>query len=82
MYDHDNIKLLWIQVNIIGSNYYKILFLDSLIYFIRTQDFYNELKHKPSFLEKWYTSNFLLDHPYFTFAIKKEPGRFTDETGS
>lgn len=40
------------------------------------------MKNKPGFLEKLDTSNFPNDHPCFTLARKKEPGRFTDETGS
>lgn len=55
-------------------------FSDSLIYHIKTTDFYNDLLNKPELLNRMDTSNFPIDHPCYCVDRKKLPGTFTDET--
>ncbi|XP_050437828.1 uncharacterized protein LOC126844028 isoform X2 [Adelges cooleyi] len=54
---------------------------DSLMYLIKTKDFYADVLSKPGFLEKLDTSNFPPSHPCYRTERKKVPGTFTDETG-
>ncbi|XP_050427700.1 uncharacterized protein LOC126837792 [Adelges cooleyi] len=54
---------------------------DSLMYLIKTDDFYHDMLTKPGFLEKLDTSNFPPSHPCYRTERKKVPGTFTDETG-
>ncbi|KAF0751118.1 Uncharacterized protein FWK35_00013909 [Aphis craccivora] len=53
---------------------------DSLIYYIKTADFYADLTNKPNILNRMDTSNFPISHPCFCNDKKKVPGTFTDET--
>lgn len=55
--------------------------LDSLIYTIQTEDFYDDILKKQGLLEQLDTSNFPPDHPCYRTERKKVPGTFTDETG-
>lgn len=53
---------------------------DSLIYYIKTADFYADLTNKPNILNRMDTSNFPTSHSCFCNDRKKVPGTFTDET--
>ncbi|XP_050528058.1 uncharacterized protein LOC126898156 [Daktulosphaira vitifoliae] len=52
---------------------------DSLIYFIHTEDFYDDVLKKPGFLEKLDTSNLDPNHKCYRTERAKLPGTFTDE---
>eukprot|EP00102_Acyrthosiphon_pisum_P012564 XP_008181781.2 PREDICTED: uncharacterized protein LOC103309046 [Acyrthosiphon pisum] len=52
---------------------------DSLIYYIKTADFYADLLNKPNLLKRMDTSNLPIDHPCYCIERKKLPGTFTDE---
>lgn len=51
------------------------------MYLVNTRDFYEDLRSKPGFIEKFDTSNFPPEHPCYSSDRKKVPGTFTDETG-
>lgn len=57
-----------------------IFFPGSLIYNIKTADFYDDLLNKPEILQRMDTSNLSIDHPCYCTDRKKLPGTFTDET--
>lgn len=59
---------------------YIIIILDSLVYFIQTDDFYKDLEGNPNLLDRMDTSNLPHDHPCFIAERKKVPGLFSDET--
>ncbi|XP_050427704.1 uncharacterized protein LOC126837795 [Adelges cooleyi] len=52
---------------------------DSLIYLIKTQDFYEDVRKTPELLSRLDTSNLPIDHPCYSVERKKVPGTFTDE---
>ncbi|XP_050434149.1 uncharacterized protein LOC126842483 [Adelges cooleyi] len=52
---------------------------DSLIYLIKTKDFYEDVRKKPELLNRMDTSNLPPDHPCYSVERKKVPGTFTDE---
>jgi len=52
------------------------------MYLVLTKHFYKDVENNSWFLEKLDTSNFPTNHPCYRTIRKKEPGRFTDETGS
>ncbi|XP_022179328.1 uncharacterized protein LOC111039957 [Myzus persicae] len=52
---------------------------DSLIYNIKSEDYYNDLLNNPDLLQRMDTSNFSSDHPCYCIERKKLPGTFTDE---
>ncbi|XP_050528860.1 uncharacterized protein LOC126898643 isoform X2 [Daktulosphaira vitifoliae] len=54
---------------------------DSLIYLVKTKNFYENMEHNRGFLEKLDTSNYLVNHPCYRIERCKIPGTFTDETG-
>jgi len=64
--------------------YYKhyILFviLDSLVYCIQTNDFYNDLANNSNLLDRIDTSNLPRDHPCYIAERKNIPGLFSHET--
>ncbi|XP_025196300.1 uncharacterized protein LOC112595357 [Melanaphis sacchari] len=53
---------------------------DSLVYYIQTNDFYEDLKNNDNLFERMDTSNLPEDHPCFISERKKIPGLFSDET--
>jgi len=53
---------------------------DSFIYYIITDNFYNDLLNKQGLLECMDTSNLPHEHPCYTSSRKKIPGLFSDET--
>jgi hypothetical protein len=55
-------------------------FSDSLIYYIKTVNFYTDLINKPNLLNRMDTSNLSPNHPCYCVDRKKLPGTFTDET--
>lgn len=55
------------------------MFLDSLIYYIQTEDFYTDLQNNPILLNRVDTSDLPKDHPCHTLERKKVPGFFSDE---
>ncbi|KAL4100902.1 hypothetical protein QTP88_020927 [Uroleucon formosanum] len=54
--------------------------IDSLVYYIQTDDFYEDLKNNPSLLDRMDTSNLPENHPCFISERKKIPGLFSDQT--
>jgi len=54
--------------------------LDSLVYYIQTDDFYKDLKNNSIFLNRMDTSDLPIDHPCYIAERKKIPGLFSDET--
>ncbi|XP_050527948.1 uncharacterized protein LOC126898042 [Daktulosphaira vitifoliae] len=54
---------------------------DSLIYLVKTKNFYEDMEHNRGFLEKLDTSNYPVNHPCYRTERCKIPGTFTDETG-
>ncbi|XP_060859702.1 uncharacterized protein LOC132936907 [Metopolophium dirhodum] len=62
----DNIKLMYTDT-------------DSLIYHIKTTDFYADLAANHSLLDRMDTANLPHDHPCYIADRKKEPGVFSDE---
>jgi len=58
----------------------NINFLDSLVYHIRTDDFYQDLANNANLLDKMDTENLPKDHPCYIADRKKIPGLFSDET--
>ncbi|CAI6349661.1 unnamed protein product [Macrosiphum euphorbiae] len=52
---------------------------DSLIYHIKTTDFYEDLAANHSLLDRMDTANLPSDHPCYVAVRKKEPGYFSDE---
>ncbi|XP_050065288.1 uncharacterized protein LOC126554240 [Aphis gossypii] len=53
---------------------------DSLVYYIQTDDFYNDLLNNPNLLNRMDTANLPRDHPCYIAERKKIPGLFSDET--
>ncbi|KAL4103924.1 hypothetical protein QTP88_019241 [Uroleucon formosanum] len=53
---------------------------DSLIYYIKTDDFYTDLIKNPNLLDRMDTANLPRDHPCYIANRKKVPGFFSDET--
>ncbi|KAL4099018.1 hypothetical protein QTP88_023519 [Uroleucon formosanum] len=53
---------------------------DSLIYHIKTDDFYKDLKSNANLLDRMDTSDLPRDHPCYIAERKKIPGLFSDET--
>lgn len=51
------------------------------MYYIATDDFYNDLQTNPNLLNRMDTANLPRDHPCFIFERNKIPGLFSDETG-
>ncbi|KAL4126927.1 hypothetical protein QTP88_011125 [Uroleucon formosanum] len=62
----DNIKLMYTDT-------------DSLVYHIKTTNFYEDLAANHSLLERMDTANLPRNHPCFVADRKKEPGYFSDE---
>ncbi|KAL4090133.1 hypothetical protein QTP88_025032 [Uroleucon formosanum] len=62
----DNIKLVYTDT-------------DSLIYHIKTSDFYEDLAANVNLLDRMDTANLPSDHPCYVAGRKKEPGYFSDE---
>jgi len=56
------------------------LFLDSLVYQIKTYDFYADLIQNPNLFNRMDTANLPQHHPCYTIVRKKVPGFFSDET--
>ncbi|XP_060863596.1 uncharacterized protein LOC132940166 [Metopolophium dirhodum] len=52
---------------------------DSLIYHIKTDDFYKDLKCNSNLLDRMDTSDLPIDHPCYISERKKIPGLFSDE---
>ncbi|KAF0713104.1 Uncharacterized protein FWK35_00032501 [Aphis craccivora] len=52
----------------------------SLVYYIQTDDFYNDLLNNPNLLNRMDTANLPRDHPCYIAERKKIPGLFSDET--
>jgi len=57
-----------------------IIILDSLVYYINTKDFYEDLAINPNLLDRMDTSDLPKDHPCHIAERKKIPGLFSDET--
>ncbi|XP_022172343.1 uncharacterized protein LOC111035131, partial [Myzus persicae] len=53
---------------------------DSLVYFIETDDFYEDMVNNPILLDRMDTSNLPENHPCYIAERKKIPGLFSDET--
>lgn len=78
---------LCIQIQVNYHYYYNDLFfniiciiLDSLVYFIQTDVFYNDLMNNSNLLDRMDTSNLPHNHPCYISERKKIPGLFSDET--
>ncbi|XP_060860289.1 uncharacterized protein LOC132937483 [Metopolophium dirhodum] len=65
-YYGDNIKLMYTDT-------------DSLVYFIQTDDFYDDLVKNTHLLDRMDTANLPRDHPCYIAERKKVPGLFSDE---
>jgi len=59
---------------------FYLFILDSLVYYIQTEDFYKDLQENSSLLNRMDTSNLPRDHPCHIPDRKKIPGFFSDET--
>ncbi|XP_025405883.1 uncharacterized protein LOC112680100 [Sipha flava] len=71
--------------NVMKSHYKEAINLmytdtDSLVYYIKTDDFYNDLQTNPNLLNRMDTSNLPRDHSCFIAERKKIPGLFSDES--
>lgn len=55
-------------------------FIDSLVYHIRTDDFYKDLLENAILLDRMDTANLPEHHPCYISERKKIPGLFSDET--
>ncbi|XP_060848479.1 uncharacterized protein LOC132927929 [Rhopalosiphum padi] len=53
---------------------------DSLVYYIHTDDFYEDLARNANLLDRMDTSNLPRNHPCYIAERKKIPGLFSDET--
>ncbi|KAE9523763.1 hypothetical protein AGLY_015823 [Aphis glycines] len=53
---------------------------NSLVYYIQTDDFYNDLLNNLNLLNRMDTANLPRDHPCYIDERKKIPGLFSDET--
>ncbi|XP_022171546.1 uncharacterized protein LOC111034572 [Myzus persicae] len=53
---------------------------DSLVYYIQTDDFYNDLVNNSNLIDRMDTANLPRDHPCYIAERKKIPGLFSDET--
>lgn len=53
---------------------------DSLVYHIKTDDFYNDLKNNCDLLDQMDTANLPRDHPCYIAERKKIPGLFSNKT--
>ncbi|KAE9523037.1 hypothetical protein AGLY_016668 [Aphis glycines] len=53
---------------------------DSLVYYIQTDDFYNDLLNNPNLLNRMDIANLPRDHPCYIAERKKILGLFSDET--
>lgn len=51
-----------------------------MVYYIQTDDFYEDLKNNNNLFNRMDTSNLPEDHPCFISERKKIPGLFSDET--
>jgi len=58
----------------------KLIFIDSLVYFIETDDFYDDMANNPILLDRMDTANLPENHPCYIAERKKIPGLFSDET--
>lgn len=87
----DKIDLMYtdtgnIYIFICNYVYYKTTFihiifiLDSLVYHIFTDDFYEDLLNYPILLNRLDTANLPQDHPCYIAERRKVPGYFSDET--
>jgi len=83
----DNIKLMYTDTGKIKTNILckhniliKIIITDSLVYFIQTDDFYDDLVKNNHMLDRMDTANLPRDHPCYIAERKKVPGLFSDET--
>jgi len=56
-----------------------IVIIDSLVYHIKTNDFYKDLASNSILLDRLDTADLPQDHPCYTNARKKVPGFFSDE---
>lgn len=59
---------------------FMIIISDSLVYHVKTDDFYNDLLNNPDLLARMDLSNLPRDHPCYDATRKKVPGLFSDET--
>ncbi|KAL4123290.1 hypothetical protein QTP88_015488 [Uroleucon formosanum] len=66
---NDRIKLLYTDT-------------DSLVYHIKSTDFYLDLASNPNLLGRLDTANLASDHPFYVSERKKSPGFFSDEVDS
>lgn len=53
---------------------------DSLVYNVKTENFYHDLANNSLLLDRMDTANLPRDHPCFIASRKKVPGYFSDET--
>ncbi|XP_050064973.1 uncharacterized protein LOC126553903 [Aphis gossypii] len=58
----------------------KPIYIDSLVYHIMTDSFYNDLVNNPILLDRMDTSNLPTTHPCYIAERRKVPGFFSDET--
>lgn len=58
----------------------KLILIDSLVYFIETDDFYENLTNNPILLDRMDTTNVPREHPCYIAERKMSPGLFSDET--
>ncbi|CAH1731682.1 unnamed protein product [Aphis gossypii] len=78
MYTDTGELILYFKTNLISTN--KLMFIDSLVYFIETDDFYEDMANNAILLDRMDTSNLPRDRPCFIAERKKIPGLFSDET--
>jgi hypothetical protein len=78
MYTDTGKIFIFVIVDIIIININIIL--DSLVYLVKTDDFYADLLASPLLLDRMDTANLPRDHPCFIAERDKIPGLFSDET--
>ncbi|KAF0696182.1 Uncharacterized protein FWK35_00028704 [Aphis craccivora] len=70
--------------NVMQKHYFdntKLMYTDtdSLVYLIKTEDFYKDLIENPNLIDRLGTADLPPIHPCYTTARKKVPGFFSDE---
>jgi hypothetical protein len=79
MYTDTGKIFISVIINIIIINII-IIILDSLVYLVKTADFYADLLTSSDLLDRMDTANLPRDHPCFIAEREKIPGLFSDET--
>jgi len=78
MYNDTGELIIYFITNLISTN--KLIFIDSsLVYFIETDDFYEDMTNNTILLDRMDTANLPRYHLCYIAERKKIPGLFSDE---